>query len=373
MRFTVSSSDLNNALQTLSRVIASKNAYAIYDCFLFELGEGKIKLTASDGENTLTGSLTIDDVFVTGSFAIASRTLLDAMKELPEQPLTFDVSTEESKVKVIYQNGIYNFAASNANEFPPVPALEPNASVISVSADILCANISHTIYATAQDEIRPVMNGIYFDMTTDALAIVASDGHKLVRDRNFSVKTDTPTSFILPKKPANLLKNVLAKAGGDVVIKFDSQKAEITFSEGTLYCRLIEGRYPNYNSIIPQNNPNQLIIDRKLLISALRRVIPFAGPTGLVRFHLETGKLELNSEDIDFSSSAREQLTCNYTGVPMNIGFKGGSFAEILTNLESEEVNIQLSDPIRAGVVVPTAQEENEDILVLIMPVLLND
>ncbi len=373
MRFTVSSTDLNTQLQTLAKVLPSKALYQILDSFLFEIAEGKIKITASDGENTMSTYITIDDAFVAGSFAVPSQIILDAMKELPEQPLTFDINTEDLTVKVLYQNGIYNLTAANATEYPQIQAVGEGASVITIDSAILVNNISRSLYATAQDEIRPVMNGIYFDLTAESLAIVASDGHKLVRNRNFTVKSETPTAFILPKKPANLLKNVLSKEGGDVVIKFDDKSAEIMYGEGVLYCRLIEGRYPNYNSIIPKNNPNQLTIDRKLLLSALRRVIPFAGTVQLVRFHLETGKLELNAENIDFATSAQEKIECNYEGVPMNIGFKGGSFTEILSNLDSEEVIIQLSDPIRAGVILPSVQPDDEEVIVLIMPILLND
>jgi DNA polymerase-3 subunit beta len=218
------------------------------------------------------------------------------------------------------------------------------------------------------------MNGIFFDLTSESLAVVASDGHKLVRNKNFAVKSDSPASFILPKKPATLLKNVLAKDGGDVVIKFNDRSAEITFAEGSLSCRLIDGRYPNYNSVIPQNNPNQLTIDRRSLMGALRRVLPFASESSqLIRFHLEAGKLELSSEDIDFATSAKEVITCEYNGQSMNIGFKGSSLTEILNNLEGDEVVIELADPSRAGIIVPAEQPENEDVLMLIMPMLLND
>ena len=230
------------------------------------------------------------------------------------------------------------------------------------------------MFATAQDELRPVMNGIYFDLQADSLAIVASDGHKLVRNKNFMIKSDIPASFILPKKPATLLKNVLSKDGGDVVIRFDDRSADISFAEGNLSCRLIEGKYPNYNSVIPQDNPNQVTIDRKSLIGALRRVLPFASDSSqLIRFHVAAGLLELRAEDIDFATSAKESVTCEYGGNPMDIGFKGSSMLEILNNLESEDVTIQLADPSRAGIIIPGAQPENEDILMLIMPMLLND
>jgi len=373
MRFTLSSTELNAQLQTLSKVINSKNSLPILECFLFEVANGKMTITASDSENVMCTYLTLEDTDIEGRFAIPNHTILDAMRELPEQPLTFDVNIETLTVKVLYQNGMYDFMAMNANEYPKIQPIGDGASVINIDAEILNDNISRSIFATAQDELRPVMNGIYFDMTSEALAIVASDGHKLVRNKNLSVKSETPASFILPKKPAMLLKNVLARETGDVVIKFDSRNAEITFGDGTLSCRLIEGRYPNYNSVIPQDNPNKLKIDRKTLLSALRRVLPFASGTQLIRFHLESGKLELKSEDIDFAASAQEKLTCDYSGRPMSIGFKGGSLTEILNNLDSEEVTLQLSDPSRAGVIVPSENDEQEEVLMLIMPMLLND
>ena len=277
-------------------------------------------------------------------------------------------------IKIIYQNGIYNFTAQNADEYPRVQPMPETATTITIDSAVLNDNISRSIFATAQDELRPVMNGIYFDLTADALAIVASDGHKLVRNKNYTVKSEQPAAFILPKKPATLLKNVLAKDGGDVQIRFDERSAEITFSENVLSCRLIEGRYPNYNSVIPQDNPNQMTIDRKALIGALRRVLPFASDSSqLIRFRLDPGKLTISSEDIDFATSAKEEIGCDYNGTPMSIGFKGPSLTDILNNLDSDEVIVELADPSRAGIIVPSSQPENEDVLMLIMPMLLND
>ena len=243
-----------------------------------------------------------------------------------------------------------------------------------MGADVLADNITRSLFATAQEELRPVMNGIFFDLTADALAIVATDGHKLVRNKNFNIKSETPASFILPKKPATLLKNVLSKDCGDVNIKFDDSSAEISFANNILRCRLIEGRYPNYNSVIPQDNPNKLTIDRKGLMSALRRVLPFASESSqLVRFRVESGRLELTSEDIDFATSAKESIACEYNGVPLSIGFKGSSMQEVLGNLNCDDIVLALADPSRAGIIVPATQPENEDILMLIMPMLLND
>lgn len=374
MRFTLSSTSLSNRLQTLARVINSKNSLPILDSFLFEVRNNQLNITASDSENVMKSYVLLDECDGEGQFAVPNRTILDAVKELPEQPLTFEVDTEHFTVRIHYQNGLYNFTAQNADEYPHTQSIPDGATVITVDGTVLNDNITRSIFATAQDELRPVMNGIYFDLTSESLSIVASDGHKLVRNKNFTVKSESPASFILPKKPATLLKNVLGKESGDVVIKFDNRSAEISFSEGVLSCRLIEGRYPNYNSVIPQNNPNQLTIDRKLLIGALRRVLPFASESSqLVRFHLETGKLILSSEDIDFATSAKEEITCDYSGQNMNIGFKGSSLSEILSNLDSTEVVIQLADPSRAGIIVPAEQPENEDVLMLIMPMLLND
>ena len=374
MKFTVSSTALSSRLQTLARVINSKNSLPILDSFLFEVNNQQLTITASDSENVMCSTLQLVEVDGEGNFAVPNRTLLDAMKELPEQPLTFEVNTENLTIKIIYQNGLYNFTAQNGDEYPRSQQIPDNATVISIDSTVLNNNLTRSLFATAQDELRPVMNGIYFDLTADGLAVVASDGHKLVRNKNFNIKSETPAAFILPKKPATLLKNVLGKEQEEVVIKFDDRTAEISFAEGVLTCRLIEGRYPNYNSVIPQGNPNQLTIDRRSLIGALKRVLPFASESSqLVRFHLDAGRLELSSEDIDFATSAKEVVNCEYAGQAMNIGFKGSSLSEILNNLQGDEVIIELADPSRAGIILPAVQPENEDVLMLIMPMLLND
>lgn len=374
MRFTLSSTALSSRLNTLSRVINSKNSLPILDDFLFQVADNSLTITASDSENVMISKISLDECDGEGEFCVPNHTILDAVKELPEQPLSFEVDTETYAIKILYQNGMYNFTGLSAEEYPRTQAITDGAITLTLDSSVLVDNITRSIFATASDELRPVMNGIYFDLTPEALAIVASDGHKLVRNQNFTIKSDTPAAFILPKKPATLLKNVLGKDGGDVVIKFDDHNAEITFADGVLNCRLIEGRYPNYNSVIPKDNPNNVTVDRKTLIGALRRVIPFASESSqLIRFHIENGKLELTSEDLDFATSAKEVVTCDYTGQPMSIGFKGSSMQEILTNLESDEVILQLADPSRAGVIVPVTQPTDEDVLMLIMPMLLNE
>ena len=374
MRFTISSTALSNRLLSLSRVINTKNSLPILNCFMFDAQNGQLTITASDSENIVRMSLNLDSLEGEGKFAVNNHNILDAVKELPEQPLTIDVNMGEHTIYISYQNGSYNFPILEADEFPVPQPLSANTTTITLSADMLVDNITRSLFATAQDELYPVMNGIYFDITADSLAVVATDGHKLVRNRVFAVKNDVPAAFILPKKPAALLKGFIAKDGGDIVVRFDSRSAEFSFGEGNLVSRLIDGKYPNYNSVIPENNPYQITIDRKSLIGAIRRVLPFASDSSqLIRFHIANGQLDLSAEDIDFSTSAKESMTCTYEGNPMSIGFKGSSILEILGNLQSDEVNIQLADPSRAGLVVPSEQPEGENVLMLVMPVLLND
>lgn len=375
MRFTVSSSALSSKLNMLAKVIGSKNSLPILDCFLFQVANGEMSITASDSDNVIKSTLALTDHDGEGEFCVPNRVILDALKELPEQPLHFDVDAagEAVAIKIVYQNGLYNFTGQSAEEYPRAQSMNDACTTVSLPTEMLINNISRSLFATANDELRPVMNGIYFDLTADALAIVASDGHKLVRSKNFTIKSESPSAFNLPKKPASLLKNILSKDGDDAIIKFDDRSAEIRFTDGVMRCRLIDGRYPNYNSVIP-NNPNEVTVDRRGLQSALRRVLPFASESSqLIRFHIESGRFEVSSEDIDFSTSAKEQLSCEYNGSPISIGFKGSSLMEILSNLTSDNIIIQLADPSRAGIIVPAEQPENEDILMLIMPMLLND
>lgn len=375
MRFTVSSSALSSKLNMLAKVIGSKNSLPILDCFLFQVANGEMSITASDSDNVIKSTLALTDHDGEGEFCVPNRVILDALKELPEQPLHFDVDTagEAVAIKIVYQNGLYNFTGQSAEEYPRTQSMNDACTTVSLPTEMLINNISRSLFATANDELRPVMNGIYFDLTADALAIVASDGHKLVRSKNFTIKSESPSAFNLPKKPASLLKNILSKDGDDAIIKFDDRSAEIQFTDGVMRCRLIDGRYPNYNSVIP-NNPNEVTVDRRGLQSVLRRVLPFASESSqLIRFHIESGRFEVSSEDIDFSTSAKEQLSCEYNGSPISIGFKGSSLMEILSNLTSDNIIIQLADPSRAGIIVPAEQPENEDILMLIMPMLLND
>lgn len=374
MRFTVSSTALSSKLNALSRVINNKNSLPILADFVFDIQAGILHLTASDSENVMKTQLELTESDADGRFAIGNHDLLEAVKGFSEQPITFDVDLQANIAKISYQNGLFSLPVESADEFPVTQGVSDEATEIVIPNALLAENINRSLFATAQDELRPVMNGIYFDLNAECLAIVASDGHKLVRNKVLNIRSEQPAAFILPKKPASLLKNILGKDGGDVIIRFDERNAQISYGDGELTCRLIEGRYPNYNSVIPQSNPNQLTVDRLALLAALRRVQPFANDSSnLIRFHVEGGTLQLDAEDFDFSKTATERMSCDYNGQPMSIGFKGSSFIEILGNFDCQEVIIQLADPSRAGLVLPSEQPENQDVLMLMMPMLLND
>ncbi len=375
MTFTLSSSVLSSKLGILAKVINSKNSLSILDSFLFSVDGETLTVTASDNNNMMKCFIPLTNASGQGAFCVSNKLILNAVKELAEQPLTFEVDDNSNGIKIVYQNGSYSIMGQSADEYPNMQQINDGYTETQISASALANNIQRTLFATANDELRMVMNGIYFDLKEDCLNLVASDGHKMVRNMLFECKASVPASFILPKKPAGLLRSVLSTDDETpVTIKFNNNNAEITFPDGLLSCRLIEGRYPNYASVIPTDNPNIVTVDRKALISALRRVLPFASEsTQLIKLRLEMNSLQLNAEDIDFATSAYEDVICEYGGVPMSIGFKGSALTEILNNLSSDDVVIELADPSRAGVIRPSEQPENEDVLMLIMPMLLND
>lgn len=374
MKFNVSSTTLCNRLQTLSRVLASKNSIQILDCILFDLQDGKLRLTASDSETTLVSTLDVDEADSNGMFAIKAATIINGLKEISDQPITLEVNPETHEIVIFYQNGRSSFVGQSGEEYPSYPSISEGAQQLTIDANVLLNGISRAIFATAEDEIRPVMNGIYFDITPDSVTFVASDGHKLVRDRSFTTHCAQPAAFILPKKPAKTLKDILAKENGDATVRFDDRNARFELENYTLNCRLIEGRYPNYNSVIPQDNPFRVTVDRATLIGALRRVLVFASTaTSLVKLRVDQNDLTVSTQDIDFSTSAEEHVLCDYSGTAMSIGFKGPFLVDILNSMASQEVVLELADPSRAGVIVPAEQEEGEDLLMLLMPMMLNE
>ncbi|HOV36682.1 MAG TPA: DNA polymerase III subunit beta [Dysgonamonadaceae bacterium] len=374
MKFVVSSSNLLNHSQAISRVINSKKTLSILDCFLLELKGNALSLTAADNESRLQTTIDVSNEGSDGSVAINAKNLLDPLRELPDQPLTFEINDDTLEVNIFYHNGKYNFIGLKSEEYPEPKQLSDNVMMFRINAQDLFNGINRTIFATADDELRPVMNGIFFDLTPEGLTFVGSDGHKLVRFINKAVKSEGRSSFILSKKPANLLRALLPRETGEIEIRFDEDQAYVVMQDYTMLCRFTEGRYPNYNSVIPKNNPNSVTIDRLSLLNALKRVAVFTNPAiGLIKMQFSEDSIVVSAQDIDFLTSAEETIPCTYHGNVLNIGFKALFLIDILNNIPSADVRIELSDPSRAGVVFPAENEENEDMLALLMPMMLND
>lgn len=375
MRFTISSTGLLSRLQSISRVIASKNAISILDNFLFELNNGKMKVTASDSETTMETFIDVVEFDSNGSFTMSGKSMLDALKEIPEQPIAIVVDTNTFEVKIEYMNGVLNLVGQNPMEYPKAPEVLKNEDTVEVAAtsNILLNGISKTLFATDNSECRPTMNGIYFDFTADDLTIVASNGHILVRYRTGAVHSEGKSAFILPKKPATMLRNILPKEEEEVKILFNSRNAVFSLKDYVMTCRLTEGRYPNYNAVIPTNAPNVITIDRASLLGALKRVsICSLQSGGLVKFSLNgASSIVISGQDRDFSSSAEESVGCIYEGSPMDIGFNSPYLIEMLVNLPGDEIKIELLDQTRAGIITPVAQEDGEDLLMLLTPMML--
>ena len=375
MKFVVSSTELLSHLSAISKVINSKNTLPILDNYLFQLDENRLTVTASDLESTLITSIELENTNGTGTIAVPAKRINDTLKEFPEQPLTFQIDAETFAIDIFSQNGKFSIVGQNGDDFPQQPLLnEGVASTINVNHSVLLSGINKTLFATADDELRPVMNGIFIELSTEDMKFVASDAHKLVRYNRSDAKADKNASFILPKKPAALLKSLLPKEDFDVKLEFDEKNAFFTLSNFKLICRLVEGNYPSYNSVIPKNNPNKLTIDRVEFYNTVRRVSVFSNAaSNLIRLKLTENQLVVSAQDIDFSISAVERLNCQYEGEDMEIGFKSTFLQEILSNLSESEVRVELSDPTRAGLLLPAEGEnEDEDVLMLLMPMMIN-
>ena len=374
MKFTISSSKLFSQLQAVSRVINNKNSLPILDDVLFDLVGNELKLTASDGETTIRTSIEVDGVEGSGKVASAAKLLLETLKEFSEQPLAFTIDENNFAVSMVSQNGTYSFVGVNGNEYPEMPGAEMGARELAIPANVLQSAIEKTIFATADDDLRPVMNGIFFDIAEDKVTMVATDAHRLVRYSNTGVKPGVVASFILPKKPASLLKNLLAKEENEVKVTFGAKNARFEFGSTIIVCRQIEGRFPNYNAVIPQSNQNIVTVDRQTIINACKRVAVFANNgTAQLRLTLTENSIKISAQDIDFSTSAEETITCDYNGTPMAIGFKAPFLIDLLGSITSADVLLKLADPARAGLLLPAENEENEDVLMWLMPMLLND
>ncbi|SMO44141.1 DNA polymerase III, beta subunit [Saccharicrinis carchari] len=374
MKFVVSSSEILYHLQAVSRVVSSKSTIPILENILFELSEDKLTITASDLESTMVTSMPLENIEGTGVIALPAKILLETLKKFPEQPITFDISDDTKKVDIVTDKGKFSVVGLDGDEFPEIPQIDADkSSRLNLPASLVLSGINKTLFATADDELRPVMNGILIEMSPENLTFVASDSHKLVRYQRSDATTEFSSSFILPKKPASFLKSVLVKEEGDVLIEFDDKNAFFQMENHRLVCRLVEGNYPSYNAVIPQDNPNKVIIDRQEVVNSLGRVSLFSNQaSNLVKLSIKGDELMVSAQDIDFSISAYEKLSCQYEGEPIEIGFKSAFLAELLDNVSTDDVVMELADPARAGIFLPTENDGPEDELMLLMPMMIN-
>ena len=375
MKFVVSSTDLLSHLSAISKVISSKSTMPILDNFLFQLTDADLTITASDLESTLITHMELDNTEGEGLIAVPARLLIDTLKEFPDQPLTFQINTDTYRVEIFSDNGKYSIVGQSGEDFPELPQIsEEEATSVTLGPKVVLKGIEKTLFATADDELRPVMNGIFVELSTENMGFVASDAHKLVRYRRSDAASEFDSSFILPKKPASLLRNLLPKEEYEVKLEFDNKNAIFTLTNFKLICRLVEGNYPSYNSVIPKDNPNKMVIDRLAFYNTVKRVSVFSNQaSNLIKMNINDNQLVVSAQDIDFSISAVERLSCEYDGEEMEIGFKSTFLLEILSNISATDVRMEMSDPSRAGLLLPVeTEEEAEDVLMLLMPMMIN-
>ncbi len=372
MKFKVSSTELSARLQTVGKVIQTKNKIQCFDSFLFEIQGLALTITASDGENTIRTSLDLIESSEDGRF-IVNSTIQDALKWLPEQPITVDINTASYETKIIYQNGFYSLVCQPITDNPYFTELEKETGKLKVSATILYESVTRALLAVSTDPIRPVMCGVLFDVAEENTTIVASDGRKLVYTRWSNAEKKEAASIIMPQKAAQLLKGILARENGDVAIRFDDKRTEIQMETYFMSCRLIDGRFPNYNSVIPDNQ-NCATLNRAALASAMQRVMAFSNeamPT--VKLHFEPDKLTASVQNIDYSLSAEETLLCEYDGIPLSIGLHGATLSDLLNNIQCEEAVLRMADQSKPVIIVPAQQPEGQDIIMLTMPIMIKE
>jgi DNA polymerase-3 subunit beta len=355
----------------LGGVINNSNTLPILDNFLFDLDKEKLTISASDLETTMSTVLKVDSDSE-GTIAVPARLLLETLKTFPEQPLTFVVE-DNNTVEISSNHGKYALAHADGAEFPKAVELADPSST-TLMGDILATAIDKTIFASGNDDLRPVMSGVFFQFSTENLTFVATDAHKLVKYRRDDVSASETAEFIMPKKPLNLLKGILAGSESDVLIEYNDSNAKFSYEDTVLICRLIDGKYPNYEAVIPKENPNKLSISRNQFLSSVRRVAIFSNKTThQIRLKIAGAELNISAEDIDYSNKAEERLTCSYQGDDMQIGFNSRFLTEMLNNMDSEEVTLEMSLPNRAGILTPSdGLDEGENVTMLVMPVMLN-
>lgn len=372
MRFIVSTSTLLKQLQAISGASSSSTVLPILENFLFEIQDNTLTISATDLQTSMVTSLPIE-AKEEGRIAMPSKILIETLKTLPDQPVAFSVDTNTLAIEISAGDGKYKLSGENADDFPKIPTVE-NTSTVNISASVLSEAINKTIFAVSNDELRPAMSGVLVEMAEQSIIFVSTDAHKLVRYRRTDIGAEKATSIILPKKALTLLKSTLPSEDVEVAIEYNSTNAFFQFGSLHLICRLIDERYPDYGAVIPQVNPNKLTVDRALFLNTLRRVVIFANKTThQVRLKISGSELNISAEDLDFSNEAHERLSCQYEGEDMEIGFNAKFLVEMLSNLSSEEVVIEMSTPNRAGLLKPAVIDEGEDILMLVMPVMLNN
>ncbi|HQQ93321.1 MAG TPA: DNA polymerase III subunit beta [Bacteroidia bacterium] len=373
MNFVVSASVLLKHLKAIGGVLNTNSSIPILDCFLFELNKNELVMSASDMETTITSSMKIESGS-SGSIAIPAKTLMDALANLPEQPISFIVDKNKHSVKLKTETGDYNISGQNGEEFPKMPELDSQTSFV-IKSDVLFNAINKTIFAAGNDDLRPVMSGVYCQFTENNSIFVATDAHKLVRYTRNDAKAGTSASFIMPKKPLNVLKTLLTGVDDAVKVEFNKINALFSFGNVNLVCRLIDGKYPNYEAVIPKQNPNKLTVDRESFLGALKRVSVFSNKaTHQIRIKVAGSQLRISAEDLDFANEGHETLICTYVGEDMEIGFNSRFLMDMVSNLDCDEIILEMSAPNRAGIILPGNNSNTaEDILMLVMPVMLNN
>lgn len=393
MNFSLSSSELAEHLQAIGKVVSTKNQMSILDCFLFDIRGNILTITASDSENTLVTTVGLNETSSDFRFAINAKTVLDAVKGIPEQPVTFEVNVQNYATRVVYQNGYFSLVGQNADEYPSTEVPEAETS-IKVGSKLLLESVSRALYSTATtDSSHPVMTGVLFDITRNNeetgergnITVVASDGRKLEYTRWRNEENVSAGQFALPSKPANLLRSLLAKENSEITIDFLQGKAMFKMNSYNMVCRLLEGRFPRYDKVVARNNPNLLTVNRMAFISMVRRMLVFSDAVNsLVKLHMEADQVVASVQNIDYSLAAEEKMICEYEGIPMNIGFKGTTLVDFLNNIDCENIEFQIADQSRAVIIVPSPQpcEETdkegnplhkEEIVMLLMPSIIND
>ncbi len=371
MKFIVNSAYLLKQLSNINGVITTNPVVPILENFLFELDKGSLTVTASDLQTSMITEIQVESK-EKGSIAVPARILLDTLKNLPEQPVTFSIDESTYSVEIISDNGRYKLSGENATDFPKVPNVSNDFSA-EISTDVLARAVNNTIFATSNDELRPAMTGVYVNLGDKNTTFVATDGHRLVRYRRADVKSENGSNIIIPRKALNLLKATLPSENTEVSLNFNLSNAFFKFGNIRMICRLIDERFPDYENVIPSANNIKMTIERSDLLGALKRISIYANKTThQVRLKITGSELQISAEDLDFSNEANERLSCEHDGEDIEIGFNAKFLIEMLTNLDSDKIQLTMSAPNKAGVILPAEKDSSEDILMLVMPVMLN-